>query len=279
MTKSNKEESLLWIERGMALREQGRSEEAIQAFDEVIKFEPVDADMWLNKGRVLMLLERSEEAIQAFDEVIKFEPENDDAWLNKGLILMFLERYEEAIQTFDKKLLIHPFSSDISSVLGGKGKSLESLGRHEEAKQVYTKVKSIQKSDLLVEKGLTLWKQGRMEDAIRLFKSAVLHFPENAATWLKLGAAFNTLGQKKESYDAYVKAIKIYPPFGDAIPGIKADILANEGQYDEALNYYEEAIQLNPKNPIPWHGKGITLQKMGRTEEANEAFAKENAIR
>jgi Flp pilus assembly protein TadD len=46
------------------------------------------------------------------------------------------------------------------------------------------------------------------------------------------------------------------------------------GNYDEALSFFEQALIINPKDPDLWNLKGTALRSMGRYEEAIESFNK-----
>ncbi len=59
---------------------------------------------------------------------------------------------------------------------------------------------------------------------------------------------------------------------------LKADLLAFESRYEEADQYYEKALQLNPSNANLWAFKGINLSGgLNRDEDARKAW--ENAKR
>ena len=47
-----------------------------------------------------------------------------------------------------------------------------------------------------------------------------------------------------------------------------------DGQYENALNLFEQAILLNQNDPDLWNLKGITLRSLGRYNEAIECFNK-----
>jgi tetratricopeptide (TPR) repeat protein len=49
----------------------GRKEEAIRCFDEIIKSHPVYFPAWYNKGVALRQLKRTEEALEHFEEAIR----------------------------------------------------------------------------------------------------------------------------------------------------------------------------------------------------------------
>ena len=47
-----------------------------------------------------------------------------------------------------------------------------------------------------------------------------------------------------------------------------------EGDFDEALDLFQQAILLEQKDPDLWNLTGITLRSMGRYNEAVECFNK-----
>ena len=54
----------------------------------------------------------------------------------------------------------------------------------------------------------------------------------------------------------------------------KVFALARLGKYDEAIKAYDEAIRLDPNLTGTWNNKGNVLEAMGRTNEADAAFAR-----
>lgn len=45
-----------------------------------------------------------------------------------------------------------------------------------------------------------------------------------------------------------------------------------DGNFDEALGSFEQALLLNQDNPDLWNYKGIALRSLGRYEESMECF-------
>jgi len=48
----------------------------------------------------------------------------------------------------------------------------------------------------------------------------------------------------------------------------------NLGHYDNALDFFEQAISLDQKDPDLWNLKGIALRSLGRYDEAVSCFNK-----
>ena len=54
----------------------------------------------------------------------------------------------------------------------------------------------------------------------------------------------------------------------------KGHTIDGQGKYDEAIQAYDKAIEINPQDADAWNSKGIVLKLFGRTTEADSAFAK-----
>ncbi len=52
----------------------------------------------------------------------------------------------------------------------------------------------------------------------------------------------------------------------------KGQSFLEDGKFDDALGFFEQALLLNQDDPDLWNNKGITLRSMGRYEEAMECF-------
>ena len=52
----------------------------------------------------------------------------------------------------------------------------------------------------------------------------------------------------------------------------KGQSFLEDGKFDDALAYFEQALLVNQDDPDLWNNKGIALRSLGRYEEAMECF-------
>jgi tetratricopeptide (TPR) repeat protein len=48
----------------------------------------------------------------------------------------------------------------------------------------------------------------------------------------------------------------------------------SQGRYEEAIESYDKALQIDPDDADAWFDKGETLKKMGKLTEAEKCFEK-----
>ena len=97
-----------WNNRGNALGNLGRWEEAIASYNKALEIKPEDDEAWYYRGYALGNLGRWEDAIASFDKALEIKPDYHEAWYIRGVALVNLGRIEDAIASFDKALKFKP---------------------------------------------------------------------------------------------------------------------------------------------------------------------------
>ena len=101
-----------------------------------------------------------------------------------------------------------------------------------------------------------LARQGKFEGAIEHYQQALRIEPDNIETQKGLAAVIEDQRKTGQAMSYYTRA----------------DTLADQSRFDEAVKYYKEAIELKP-NFIAAHGRlGLVLAKQGKIDEAIEEF-------
>lgn len=98
----------------------------------------------------------------------------------------------------------------------------------------------------------------------------------NHSSALELGKQGNTffeLQRYEDALNVYRQAINLNPNYAQAWYG-QGKTLARLQKYSEALTAYEQAIQILPDYVEAWSGRGFVLKDLGRYQEAIAAFDK-----
>lgn len=135
--------------RGIRLDESGKSEAAIECFDEALAVFPGDGAVWDNKGLALLHLKRPEEAIVCFDKAIEAGgPQAHISMANKGSALLELRRFTDAescyadalagykVETGDRYVRDRagaPMLLGLGESLDGQGRTREAIGYYQQA--------------------------------------------------------------------------------------------------------------------------------------------------
>jgi tetratricopeptide (TPR) repeat protein len=104
-----------WFRKGNTFRQNHQDQEALDAYNEALSFDPDYWEAWNNKGTALYHLGRYDEALDAINRSLSLNPDFPNAWNNKGLILQSLGRYQEALDAYDKALSINPDYTEAQS--------------------------------------------------------------------------------------------------------------------------------------------------------------------
>jgi len=95
----------------------------------------------------------------------------------------------------------------------------------------------------------------------------------NSKAWQEKGVVFFNLGMYEEALQAFDQAIKLSPKNADNFNS-KGVALAQLGKYSEAIKCFDKAIGLKPLFPVPWINKAEALHALGKYQDAIKASDK-----
>jgi tetratricopeptide (TPR) repeat protein len=88
---------------------------------------------------------------------------------------------------------------------------------------------------------------------------------------VKLGEDLANNRNHDDALAYFNKAIEIYPE-NDFAWGDRGLMLDKQGRKNEALESFSRALEINSSNSITWHNKGLTLMKLEKLAESVECF-------
>jgi tetratricopeptide (TPR) repeat protein len=245
---------------------------ALDFYIELTERYPTNPTVWFERGRALNNLGRYEEAVSCLSISIAIDPKNPESWLGKGNSLYNLKRYDDSIECFNKELLLSPNDANIWY---GKGINLQKKGKIEEALECYNKSISLDaKANLAYySKGTILRDLGKDEEAFECFDKSTEINPGFSVPWNEKGLLLIKKGKFEQSIECLNKAIAL-DSTNDNFLSNKASALMSLQKHEEALECCNKAIDINPENVVTWTTKGRVLIKLQRYEEALECCNK-----
>jgi len=118
---------------------------------------------------------------------------------------------------------------------------------------------------------------GQFEKAIPIQKKIAETRENDAKAWGTLGILYGILKKPEEALQYFNKAIELNPKNPNFYT-YKGNTLLNLQRFEEAIASYDKAIELDPKNPDFYYNKGIALADFQRFDEAISLYDKAIAI-
>ncbi|MCC3599430.1 MULTISPECIES: tetratricopeptide repeat protein [unclassified Microcoleus] len=97
-----------WYNRGSALDDLGRLEDAIASYDKALEIKPDYHEAWNNRGIALRNLGRLEDAIASYDKALEFKPDDTSAFYNKACCYALHSQIDQAIQNLQQAINLNP---------------------------------------------------------------------------------------------------------------------------------------------------------------------------
>lgn len=96
------------FDKGLELYKEGKFEEALACFDQLILEQSGQAQLHLYRGRVLTRMGKGQAALEDFDLLISLEPYNTDYISDRGVVLHLMGKNEEALSELDRAINLDP---------------------------------------------------------------------------------------------------------------------------------------------------------------------------
>jgi tetratricopeptide (TPR) repeat protein len=118
---------------------------------------------------------------------------------------------------------------------------------------------------------------GRSEEALQLYRRALVREPDSPRWHRGLGRALLDLERTEEAVESYRRALAIKPN-ADRIHGDLGLALYHMKRYDEAVASYEEALRLDPDLAEVHGNLGVALLEIGEADRALAQFERALAL-
>ena len=127
------------------------------------------------------------------------------------------------------------------------------------------------------ERGLRLYRQGQLDDAIGAYREALVVRPDLAVVEINLGLALQDQGHEASALACFERAVALRPRWAEAHFAL-ANALRDHGRTDGAIVHYRRALEYQPDHGAALNNLGLILRAEGTLDAAAECFAAAVAI-
>ena len=211
-------------------------------------------------------------AADAYRDVLKADPENADALHFFGMLLFHLGDREKGMAAVRKSLSINNHNAAAHSNLGNMLLTVERPGDAAESYRAALSVDPLH-SETYRNFGVLLRRIGKIEEAIETLEQAAEIDGDNLEVWHNLGISYLAVEELEKAADAFEKCAE-----QGLDPGINAvwhaRILCSLGREEAALEHLGRHLKKHPNDPVALHH--IASIKGETSDKVPEAYVKEH---
>jgi tetratricopeptide (TPR) repeat protein len=251
---------------GLIAMQAGQLEIGVESMRRSIALQPGDPVAHGNLGNGLRDLGRLDEALAAYAMALALAPDFLDALNNRAILHGRAGRPAEALQDYDRALAIDPA---VAFLHNNRAEALRALGRFDEALAGWDRAVALDPGSVeaLYNRANLLADLRRREAAARDYEAAIALNPAYVQALLNFGNLLVDLGRQAEALALYDRVLALQ---GDLAPALsnRANALRMLGRYDEALESCDAAIRLDPAYPDPLLNRAGVKFELGRVRDA-----------
>mmetsp|Transcript_56726 Transcript_56726/g.164540 ORF Transcript_56726/g.164540 Transcript_56726/m.164540 type:complete len:697 (-) Transcript_56726:61-2151(-) len=271
--------------RGRCFKELKQYQRALDDFSICIRFDPENARHYHQRGLCYRKLERVEEALKDYNDALKRDKDQGEGsqrqvaeyHFERALVFIDLGMYDDAIagfgQALDKRIQ-HPYKAHLHRGICYRkvGKVSESIDNLKQAINI-----DPTNADAHNHLGLSYVEQENFHEAKRYFFSAIEHhacaryYNNRGLACYHIAASGGPAQQYEEALQDFTSALEMEPN-NASFSFNRGNALFQLGRHSEAFEDYSHASDLDPENATYLHHKGLALQGCGEVHRAIDMY-------
>ncbi|HIK04961.1 MAG TPA: tetratricopeptide repeat protein [Trichormus sp. M33_DOE_039] len=260
-----------WIERGNQLRRLRRYQEAVQAFDEAIKLQPVFIHLaYYGKGLSLYTLKKYPEAVLAMEQSVKSQPNFASAWRYLSWYYQEIKQLDKALGAINKAIRLQPKNS---VMYGIKSILLVQLKKYAEAEIAINEAIKLTPLGIGYSVRAAIYiEQKKFNLALADLKQSITIHPQSVLAYLLRGSIYIVQQKFDLALTDLNQAIKIDPQLANAY-ALRASVFVVQQKFDLALSDSNKAIEIDHKIAIAYVNRGIVYANQKKWDLALSEYS------
>jgi tetratricopeptide (TPR) repeat protein len=260
-----------FFNRGLDCLDHGDYQNAVNYFKEAISRDFTDPDVYVRMGEALFELGQAEDALEWFNKVSDAEgPLAEDLLLWKGSCYLELGKHRRAISSFNRAIELNP---GLAEAHFKRGLVLFEMGQQDRALQAFDTALGMiendaeQVSEVLLWKGRTLTRLGRRAEGLQLLHEAHERAPDMPGPYNEIADAYRFGGDYGSAEEWYKKGLERLPE-DPSLHNDYGNLLRDLGRLEDSRKHLTTAIERDLSRSIAYYNRALTLERMGRGDDA-----------
>jgi len=258
-----------------ALLGQKKYSEARDLLDAMGRANPNSSDVVFSLGMIDFDQQKYKEAEDTFRRAYAINPKDTRGLMGWVESLGAEKRWDEAIKVLQGELAKDPNRNDLHMALGNIAVRAGNfdLGISEFQKMLPSLDKNSKgRGEVYLRIGETYRRKGDLNNAVAALSKARESLPDSSPVVSSLALSLETAGRKKEAMQAYEQAIKLDPRNAIALNNLAFLLAENGGDLNEAVTYAQRAKQILPDLDEVSDTLGWIYLKKNLSDNAIEIF-------
>jgi tetratricopeptide (TPR) repeat protein len=254
-------ETIGLINQGQLATAEARCRAALERY-------PRDVNMLGLLGALLVKMDRRAEAEAALRRVIAVAPTFAKPHEDLGYLLMQAGRPADALPVLERATRLDP---TLDRAWFNLGKALAFLGRGKDADVAFEKCFERSPERRLMAIAAEHQKEGRLEEAERLYRRVLRDNPRNVDALRLLALIALKAEHADEAEMLLERAIALAPDFNQALVDL-GRLRKDQDRFAEALDCFDRSIGIEPSHPQVHYLRAATQARASFTHEAIESY-------
>lgn len=256
--------------------------EALQYAQKAVELDPAFAANHLLVGNILYYMTRYSDAIDSYKKVLELDEKNASALYNIAQCYIQQGKDAQAIEYLRSAAEANPEGNIAYMAYSRLGLVALSTKDYATAEINFNRAIALHASDPtdFYNLGIAYLEQGKKEDALRAFTKSESLAAEDANMLESIGSAYTTLGNYDQAISVYEKLMKINSR-NVKVLSLLGDLFYQKGELEQAIKFYRKIIEIEPSSEharSAFINLGIALDDAGRSDDAIEAYQSALAI-
>ncbi|MEE2003105.1 protein kinase [Alkalimonas sp. MEB108] len=242
-------------------------EQAIQLAPDFVeaKMALVRASLWIAQRDTVQWVERAEQVLATLQQGSGMDSR---LLVLNGQIAMLQSNYSQAISLFQQVLQLDPAQTEAHF---GLANTYRRQGELQLAEQAYLIALEEHHSWFVLHYLATFYlRTGQSDKAEQSYRQLSEWTPENVAVWEVLGAIQFSRANYSEAFYAFQRALLLSPVASNY--SNVATALFYQRKYEEAVEAFQDAVELDPKNYLLWANLADSYRHNQQPVQAKKAY-------